>query len=115
MTPEQEAKLNASIERDGADVVIERIEDLLTAGKVQGALDDKTDAEVADLLRHEADQLSITSPLHVLLDNAADRLRRANGGVTHPACHLCGARTRHSNYRMVDGKEVWFCVPACKP
>lgn len=69
-----------------ADVVAARskgfMEALIGSAQVQHSLDGKTDAEVADLLTHEAIAIDNTSPLSVLLSNAAERLRRAKGGPT---------------------------------
>ncbi len=82
MTPENKAKMDAIVARDGADVVMERLRPLFESAKVQGELDRKSDTEIADLLTHAEMDMDMFSPLCMLLGNAAERLRRSGGGPT---------------------------------
>ncbi len=61
------------------------LDDLFSSSKLQGHLDRKTDAEVGDLVSklEEAFDLTALSPFSALIQNAAERLRRANGGKTY--------------------------------
>lgn len=61
------------------------VDEMFASGRVQGELDRKTDAEVADLLGKLEDTLGLTvfSPIVVLLNSACERLRRAGGGKTY--------------------------------
>jgi hypothetical protein len=61
------------------------VDEMFASGRVQGELDRKTDAEVADLLSKLEDTLGLTvfSPIVVLLNSACERLWRAGGGKTY--------------------------------
>jgi hypothetical protein len=71
------------------------VDGLTKSSQVQGDLDAKTDAEVADLLNKLEETLDLTvfSPVAVLLESACERLRRAGGGKTY-------------DHRMGDMEEV---------
>lgn len=82
MSPEHAARLREAIERRGIRAVAETAEDLFQMAAMERELDGMTDAEIADLLFTAINEMDITSALSVLLENAADRLRRARGGPT---------------------------------
>jgi hypothetical protein len=65
--------------------VSQMLDDLFSSAKLQGHLDTKTDAVVADLLSNieEALDLDVNSSIVTLIQNAAERLRRAGGGKTY--------------------------------
>ncbi len=88
-------KMRAIIERDGVEVVHERIFGDPSWAGVQTELDTQTDEEVADVLTTISGQYHFRHPMAVLLCNAAQRLRRAGGGPTYTAeDHIDEVRAR---------------------
>jgi hypothetical protein len=92
------ARIMALLDKDPV-AAVELVEGLMSSGKAQGELDRKTDAEVADLVSklEEAFELTVFSPFSVLIQNAAERLRRADGGPTYTAeDHIEAERAREA-------------------
>jgi hypothetical protein len=92
------ARMREKMEKD-PEATAALVDDLLAAGRAQGELDRKTDAEVADLVSKLEGilELPALSPISTLIENAAERLRRADGGPTYTAeDHIEAERAREA-------------------
>ena len=93
----------AEIQKRDPDRLTELWADLQQFAATGAALELKTDAEVATLLRAHAEHLAVFSAEGELLLSAAARLDRAAGGV----CRECSWCVRPGVHARPDGQ--WAC------